>query len=283
MSKKLRILDTDISITRDDYISLTDIAKYKTEDSSAVIGNWMRNRNTLEFLGLWEKLFNPNFKPTEFEGFRNDAGLNAFTMSPKKWVTTTDSIGITVKAGRYGGTFAHKDIAIKFAGWISIEFELFLIKEFQRLKEIEQNALNLEWNVRRLISKANYTLQTDAIQRHIIPKGDYSKDWLAYAEEADLLNVALFGCTAKAWRDANPERDKKNENIRDIASINELAVLSNLESLNAEMIHSRIDIEIRFNKLCEVAKRQLLVLTDSNDLRSVKRLSENTYPENNNE
>ena len=275
-NKKITVLDAGITITDDEYISLTDIAKYKTDDPSAAIGNWMRNRNTLEFLGLWEKLYNGNFKPIEFEGFRNEAGLNAFTMSPKKWVVATSAVGIIVKSGRYGGTYAHKDIAFKFASWISIEFELYLIKEFQRLKEIEQNSLNLEWSVKRLISKANYRLQTDAIQKHIIPQGNYSQEWLAYADEADILNVALFGCSAKEWRDANPERDKKGENIRDMASINELAVLSNLESLNAEMIHTGIKKSIRFQKLKEIATRQLSVLTDSNHLRDIKRLSERT-------
>src|SRR3989339_162678 len=215
-----------ISFNDADYISLTDIAKHKTDDSSSVIGNWMRNRNTIEFLGIWETLYNPNFKPFEFEGFRKNAGLNAFTMSPLKWINSTGAIGFVVKAGRYGGTFAHKDIAFKFASWISVEFELYIVKEFQRLKEEEQKQLG--WSAKREIAKINYHIHTDAIKRNLIPNElSAGQTSIIYANEADVLNVAMFGITAKQWRDTHPEL---KGNIRDYATINELICLSNMEN-----------------------------------------------------
>ena len=259
MVKKKIILEVkgkEISVfkhNRSDYISLTDIAKYKTDDASAVIGNWMRNRNTIEFLGLWETLYNPDFKPLEFEGFRNQAGLNAFTMSPKKWINATNAIGFIVKAGRYGGTYAHKDIAFKFANWISVEFELYVVKEFQRLKEIENKKLG--WNVSRILSKINYRIYTDAIKENLIPaKLSPEKIKQVYASEADVLNVALFGITAKEWRDKNPE---KEGNMRDYATLEQLVVLANLESMNALFIRQQIPQPQRLKLLNEQAIQQM--------------------------
>ena len=215
---------TVVNIREQDFISLTDIAKYKTDDTSAVIGNWMRNRNTLEFLGIWESLYNPDFKPLEFEGFKKQAGLNAFTLSPQKWVTTTNAIGFIVKSGRYGGTYAHKDIAFKFASWISVEFELYVVKEFQRLKENEQKELG--WTVKRELAKINYRIHTDAIKETLIPPAVTTAQAAAvYASEADLLNVALFGQTAKQWRAAHPDAEG---NVRDHAPLEQLVVLTNL-------------------------------------------------------
>lgn len=257
---------TIISIAESDYISLTDIAKYKTDDSSAVIGNWMRNRNTIEFLGIWETLYNPNFKPIEFEGFKKEAGLNAFTMSPLKWINTTDAIGFIVKSGRYGGTFAHKDIAFKFASWISVEFELYIIKEFQRLKEEEQKQLG--WSAKRELAKINYRIHTDAIKQNLIPKELTPKETsIIYANEADVLNVALFGITAKQWRDANS--DLKG-NMRDYATMNQLICLSNLENLNAVFIHENLSQSERLIKLNKIAIQQMKVLENVEDRNLLK-------------
>ena len=215
---------TIISVNGDDYISLTDLAKYKSDEPNAVIANWMRNRNTIEYLGIWEQLYNPNFKPTEFEGFRMQAGLNAFTLSPKKWIEATNAIGIISKSGRYGGTFAHKDIAFKFASWISVEFELYIVKEFQRLKEEEQKLIG--WSAKRELSKINYRIHTDAIKTHLLPP-EITREQATriYADEADVLNVAMFGKTACQWREENPGL---KGNIRDYATINELICLSNM-------------------------------------------------------
>ena len=196
---------TIISHNENDYISLTDIAKYKSDDPTAVIGNWMRNRNTIEFLGIWESLYNPMFKPLEFEVFRKEAGLNAFTLSPQKWTKTTNAIGIVAKSGRYGGTFAHKDIAFKFASWISVEFELYIVKEFQRLKEEEQKQLG--WSAKRELSKINYRIHTDAMKRNSSPdEVTRQQASIIYANEADVLNVAMFGMTAKQWREVNADK-----------------------------------------------------------------------------
>ena len=225
---KIIVPNTNITIINhngDDYISLTDLARHKSDEPNAVIANWMRNRNTIEYLGVWEQLYNPGFKPTEFEGFRLQAGLNAFTLSPKKWTETTDAIGIVSKSGRYGGTYAHKDIAFKFASWISVEFELYIVKEFQRLKTEELRLLG--WSAKRELSKINYHIHTDAIKHNLIPtEVTPAQASIIYANEADVLNVAMFGVTAKQWRDANP--DMKG-NIRDYATINELICLSNME------------------------------------------------------
>ncbi len=214
-----------------DYVCITDIARQKNaQDPNGVIANWMRNRNTIEFLGIWEQLFNPYFNPLEFEGFRKEAGLNAFTMSPTKWVEATNAKGVFSTAGRYGGTYACPDIAFEFAAWISVEFKLYLIKEFQRLKEEEQRLVG--WSVKRELSKLNYRIHTDAIKQNIVPEEiDAYHRSLIYVEEADVLNVAMFGITAKEWRDANP--DKKG-NIRDYATINESMVLKFLDNLKVE-------------------------------------------------
>lgn len=271
-------------IRDDDYISLTDMAKFRdSERTNYIIQNWMRTRSTIEFLGLWEQLRNKNFKSIEFDAFRNESGSNSFTLTPKKWIETTDAIGIISKSGRYGGTFAHKDIAFEFASWVSPIFKLYLITEYQRLKEVETNKYNLEWNVKRILSKTNYHIQNDAVKNHIIPNKDYDKDseWLVYAEEADLLNVALFNCTAKDWRDSNPSLVKKLMNIRDIASINELAVLSNLETLNAQMIKEKVNKRDRFLKLQEIAKYQLTILNEKDFIKALKKLDNNIYIEQN--
>ena len=261
---KIVVDNTSITVLRfkeSDFISLTDIAKRKSDEPSAVIGNWIRNRNTIEYLGIWETLYNPDFKLLEFEGFRKEAGLNAFTLSPLKWVITTNAAGICVKSGRYGGTFAHKDIAFKFASWISVEFELYLYKEFQRLKEEEQKQLG--WSAKRELAKLNYRIHTDAIKQNLIPPElDRRKASIVYANEADVLNVAMFGMTAQEWREANP--DKKG-NIRDYANINELICLSNLESLNAVFINDGIPQGEWLLKLNRVAISQMKVLTEVTD------------------
>ena len=225
----------------EDYISLTDIARYKDiNHTDSIIQNWLRNRNTLELLGFWETMYNPNFKPLEFEGFRKQAGLNSFVMTPKKWIERTNAIGIVSKSGRYGGTFAHKDIALEFASWISIEFKLYVIKEFQRLKEEENNKEKLDWNLQRTISKINYKIHTDAIKENLIPK-EISKTQASfvYASEADILNVAIFGKTAKEWKE---EALENLRNIRDEATIEQLVVLSNLESINSLLIQQNLKL-----------------------------------------
>ena len=264
----------------DEFISITDMAKFRdSERTNYIIQNWMRTRSTIEFIGLWEQLHNPNFKGIEFDAFKNESGSNSFSLTPKRWIETTGAIGIISKSGRYGGTYAHKDIAFEFASWLSPTFKLYLITEYQRLKEIENNQYNLEWNVKRILSKTNYLIHTDAVKNHIIPAKDYLKgtEWIAYAEEADLLNVALFNCTAKDWRDANPEFTSKSMNIRDFASINELAILSNLETLNAQMIKEQIEKKERFHKLKEIAMYQLSVLNENDFMKSLKKLNDNTY------
>lgn len=275
-----------ISITKieeEDYICLTDMAKAKDGDNRAadIIKNWIRTRTTIEFLGTWETLYNPRFNVTEFANFKMEAGLPTFVLSPKQWAEKTGAIGIISKSGRYGGTYAHRDIAFEFGAAISPIFKLYLIKEYQRYKEIESNQYNLEWNVRRLLSKANYHIQTDAVQKHILPEKNYTKDkeWLIYAEEADLLNVALFNCTAKDWRELNIDHAKKDLNIRDFASINELAVLSNIESLNAELIKKGIEKADRFIQLREMAVYQLEILDKRNALKALKKLADDTYIE----
>ncbi len=288
MSKinKIDIKDAIISITKvneEDYICLTDMAKAKEGDNRAadVIKNWIRTRTTIEFLGTWETMYNPDFKITEFDHFKMEAGLPTFVLSPKQWAEKTGAIGIISKSGRYGGTYAHRDIAFEFGAAISATFKLYLIKEYQRYKEIESNQYNLEWNVKRLLSKVNFHIQTDAVQKHILPEKNYTKDkeWLIYAEEADLLNVALFNCTAKDWRELNSEQAKKDLNIRDFASINELAVLSNAESLNAELIKKGIEKAHRFIQLREMAVYQLEILDKKNVMKAMKKLADDIYIE----
>ncbi|HOV92673.1 MAG TPA: KilA-N domain-containing protein [Candidatus Kapabacteria bacterium] len=270
MSKKQTILNvkgTDIALLskkEEDYISLTDIAKTKNPDEPRfVIQNWMKTKYTVEFLGFWEVLNNRNFNRVEFDTFKNEAGSNAFVLTPQKWVEHTNAIGIITKAGRYGGgTFAHKDIAFEFASWISAEFKLYLIKEFQRLKEDENSRLKLEWNLSRTLAKVNYQIHTDAIKTNLIPP-DLSKlkQNFIYANEADILNVALFGRTAKEWRDENPEKDG---NIRDYATIEQLIVLTNLESLNSVLIKQSINANERIKLLNKTAIEQMRILVDKN-------------------
>ena len=261
---KLIVKDTVIRLIKtnqDDYISLTDIAKYKSDEPNVVIQNWLRNKNTIEFLGIWEKLNNSNFNPIEFEGVKNKAGSNAFTLSPTKWINITNAIGIISKSGRYGGTYAHKDIAFEFASWISPEFKLYIIKEFQRLKEEEFQKQQLGWDIKREFAKMNYKIHTDAIKEHLIDDNLEQKfKTFKYADEADMLNLIIFGKTAKEWRINNPD---KEGNIRDYASVEELVVLSNLESFNAQLIKQGITQQKRFKKLKEIAKEQLLSLLDN--------------------
>jgi hypothetical protein len=268
----INVKGTEISIfsnNENEYISLTDIVRFKdAANTDSIIQNWLRNRNTLELLGFWETIYNPNFKPLEFEGFRKQAGLNSFVLTPKKWIETTNAIGITSKSGRYGGTFAHKDIAFEFASWISIEFKLYIIKEFQRLKEDENNRLKLEWNFQRTLTKVNYKIHTDAIKEIIVPKLVGKKEMnLEYANEADLLNMALFSKTAQQWRDENPNA---KGNIRDDASIEQLVVLSNMESINAILIHQGLIQSERLVQLNKVAITQMKSLIQNQNLKKLK-------------
>lgn len=251
-----------------DYISLTDIAKYRSDEPNSVIQNWLRNRNTIEFLGLWEKINNQNFNSVEFEGFKKQAGLNAFTLSPKKWTTATNAIGITSKSGRYGGTYAHSDIAFEFASWISPEFKLYIIKDYQRLKADESHAKELDWSVKREIAKSNYRLHTDAIKESMLPNLTPQQISYTYASEADMINVALFGITARQWRTANPDAAG---NIRDAATIEQLIVLSNLEGLNAEYIREGLQQPERLLKLNSIAKFQLKAFSEKT-LKSIETL-----------
>lgn len=250
-----------------DYISLTDMVK-NFDGGSALIEAWLKNKDTILFLGVWEQINNSNFNSIEFEGIKNEAGRNSFYLSAKKWIEATNAIGLIASAGRYGGTYAHKDIAFEFGSWLSPEFKLYLIKEFQRLKEDENRRLSLEWNLNRTLSKINYRIHTDAIKEYILPP-NISKEQMSfvYANEADVLNVALFGKTAKDWRDANPN---KEGNIRDYASIEQLLVMANLESMNAEFIRMNIPQNERLIKLNEIAIQQMKSLSG---IQQVKQLS----------
>jgi len=250
-----------------DYISITDIARYQEPGrTDHVIQNWMRNRNTIEFLGIWEQLNNPDFKPLEFEGFRRRSGLNSFVLTPKQWIERTGAIGVLSKRGRYGGTFAHKDIAFEFASWVSVEFKLYLIKEFQRLKEEEQKRLG--WDIRRNLAKINYRIHTDAVQTHLIPSELTPRQISqVYANEADVLNMALFGMTARVWRDANPG---EKGNVRDQANAAQLVCLANMESLNALLIKEEVSQSERLKKLNSVAIEQMRVLADDVGLKRLK-------------
>lgn len=254
----------------DDYISLTDIAKSKNQDDPRfVIQNWMKTRYTVDFLGIWEQMYNKNFNRVEFDTFKNEAGTNAFVLTPQKWIEKTRAIGIISKSGRYGGgTFAHKDIAFEFASWISAEFKLYLIKEFQRLKTGEASNLKLEWNLQRTLAKINYKIHTDAIKEKLIPP-ELTKDQInsKYADEADLLNVALFGMTAKMWRNQNP---KLKGNIRDYASIEQLVVLSNMESANSILIHQGLSQSERLIQLNSTAIIQMKSLLGNKDILQLK-------------
>ena len=270
----IEVQNIKVNITKiddNDYICISDFTKYKGEKSTSddTIRNWLRNRITLEFLGTWELIHNSNFKPVEFDGFRKQAGLHTFTLSVKEWCEKTNAIGIYSKRGKYGGTYAHKDIAFEFASAISPVFKLYLIKEFERLKQLENK--NREWDVKRILTKNNYLIHTDAIKNYILPNMNYYKDksWLKYAEEADILNVIIFKSTAKDWRKFNPSL-AKTSNIRDYASINELTVLSNLETHNAELIKEGITKEERFLILSDIANYQLNLLNNSKEISNIK-------------
>lgn len=269
-SKTINVQGTEINIIQkenQEFISLTDMVKGFGDDS--MIYSWMRNRNTLEFIGIWEELNNPHFKGNEFVTFKSQAGLNSFNLTPRKWIEATNAIGITSKAGRYGGgTFAHKDIAFEFGSWLSPSFKLYLIKEFQRLKDDENDRLKLEWNIQRTLAKVNSHIHTDAIKTNLIPESlDKSKINFIYANEADMLNMALFGITAKQWRDENPETDG---NIRDLATIEQLVVLSNLESLNSVFIHQGQSQSERLFQLNSIAITQMKALLNSKQIKKLK-------------
>jgi len=270
--KKIEVKGTEISIfseKTDDFISLTDIARYRdSERSDYILQNWMRNRSTIEFMGLWEQFHNPDFNSIEFDGIKNMSGSNSFSLTPKRWIESTNAKGIVAKTGRYGGTYAHKDIAFEFASWLSAEFKFYLIKEFQRLKEDENDRLQLNWNLQRTLAKVNYHIHTDAIKENLIPT-TLSKDKInfVYADEADMLNMALFGMTAKQWRDANP---KAEGNIRDAANIEQLVVLSNMESINALLIHQGVQQSDRLKQLNSIAITQMKSLLQSRAIKKLK-------------
>jgi len=270
---------TEISILskgdENDFISLTDIARYKNPDEPKdVVKNWMRSRGTIEFLGLWEQLNNPAFKGVEFDSFVHEAGANAFTMSPQKWISATNAVGMLSRSGRYGGTFAHKDIAFEFASWVSAEFKLYIIKDYQRLKADENSRISLAWNVNRVISKINYKIHTDAIKDNLIPQRvSRQQQAFTYASEADMLNVALFGKTARGWKEQTPEA---KGNMRDEATIQQLIVLSNLESMNAELIKQGIPQNQRLVALNKIAIDQMTSILGS---AAIRRLEENHSPE----
>jgi hypothetical protein len=271
-SKIMKVENFEIvlySQNHEDFISLTDMARYRDKErTNYLIQNWLRTRSAIEFCGLWEQINNPSFKRIEFDAFKNQAGANSFTLTPQKWIETTNAIGIVSKSGRYGGTFAHRDIAFEFASWISAEFKLYLITEFQRLKKEESSNLKLEWNLQRTLAKVNYHIHTDAIKENLIPK-ELNKTQInfVYANEADLLNVALFGITAKQWRNDNP---KTEGNIRDAATIEQLVVLSNLESINAVLIHQGKAQSERLMQLNTIAITQMKSLLNS---KQIKRLN----------
>ena len=249
-----------------DFISLTDIARYKNPDEPKdVVKNWMRSRSTIEFLGLWEQLSNPDFKGVEFDSFIHEAGSNAFTLSPQKWIAATNAVGMISRSGRYGGTFAHKDIAFEFASWVSAEFKLYIIKDYQRLKADENSLISLEWNVNRAISKINYKIHTDAIKDKLIPLlVSKQQQAFTYASEADLLNVALFSKTAREWKEQNPSA---KGNMRDEATLQQLIVLSNLESMNAELIKQGVPQNKRLVTLNKMAIEQMTSIMGSTALR----------------
>lgn len=264
---------TILTTENNDYLSLTDIARYRSERPAVTIEHWLRLYNTIEYLGIWEQLHNPNFKVSDFGDFRNQAGANAFTLSPQKWIESTNAIGIQSKAGRYGGTYAHSDIAFKFAAWLSPEFELYIIKDYQRLKKEEGERLSVGWEARRALAKTNYHIHTDAIKEHLLDESVSAKQKnITYANEADIINIALFGCTAKQWRDAHP--DAKG-NIRDMAGVVELIVLANLEAMNAEYIKQGMPQGERLQSLRNIARYQLKAVSEA---PSTKRLESDMLP-----
>jgi hypothetical protein len=271
-NKTINVQGREIALISDkvnDYISLTDMARYRdAERTNYIIQNWMRTRSAIEFCGLWEQLNNPDFKSIEFDAFKNESGSNSFALTPQKWIESTNAKGIVSKSGRYGGTFAHRDIAFEFATWISAEFKFYFIKEFQRLKADENDRLKLDWNLQRTLARVNYHIHTDAIKENLIPKQlSKSQTSFVYANEADLLNVALFGITAKQWRDANPKADG---NIRDMATLEQLVVLSNLESINAVLIHQGLQQPERLMQLNKIAITQMKSLV--NRLNTIKKI-----------
>jgi len=257
--------------TDDDFISLTDIAKYKNPEFPAdVVKNWLRTRFTLDFLGTWEQLYNPNFKLVEFDQFKSEAGTNSFVLSPQKWIEKTNAVGMRSISGRGGGTFAHKDIAFEFASWISPEFKLYIIKDYQRLKSDENSRISLDWNVKRILAKVNYRIHTDAVRDNLIPPELTARQKsFVYADEADLLNTALFGMTAAEWRRANPD---KSGNIRDDSTIEQLLVLANIENINALYISKGISQPERIIELNRLARQQLMQLLDNSSVKSLKSL-----------
>jgi hypothetical protein len=272
-TREIVVQDITISIINvegHDYICLTDMVKSK--DGEFHVKDWLRNRNTLEFLSIWENENNSDFNWGEFALIKTHAGLNSFKISTKEWIERTHAKGIVAKAGRYGGTYAHKDIALQFGTWISAEFQYYLIKEYERLKNLENNPDNIAWQLERILARTNHRLHTDAIKEHIAPSV-WRKD-LAYAEEVDLLNVVVFGCTAKQWEKANPSTHKKGANIRDSASANELNILANLQAMNAEWIREGLDKKARFEKMKDVKERQHLILEKSNPRGNTKKETE---------
>jgi len=271
-NKKIEVIGREISLYSNksvDYISLTDMARYRdTNRTNYIIQNWMRTRSAIEFCGLWEQLNNPDFKRIEFDAFKNESGANSFTLTPQKWIESTKAIGIISKSGRYGGTFAHRDIAFEFASWISAEFKFYLIHEFQRLKEIENDSQKLNWNLQRTLAKVNYTIHTDAIKERLIPEKLSAKQTsLVYASEADLLNMALFGKTAAEWRSENPE---VKGNMRDDATLEQLVVLSNLESINAVLIRHGLSQSDRLKQLNQIAITQMTSLVNNSNLKRLQ-------------
>ena len=289
MSKKLvkteiDVIDNKIGIMRIgnvDYISLTDLARYAdAEEPRLPIRDWMRNKEVISYLGLWESMNNKNFKGGEFATFKNEAGSNKFKMSPQKWIKETNAIGIVSKSGRYdGGTFAHPDIAFEFASWLSPEFKLYLIKEFERLKSNEMYQQKIEWYANRLLSKLNYVVHTDAVKNYIVPTLTEEQKRFVYAEEADVLNVALFGMTAKEWREKNPELAKKG-NMRDYTDLLHLVILNNLENTNAEFIKLGISQSERLINLNNSARNQMEILKNNNNIKELELLQERVNENN---
>ena len=270
---KINVKDNLVSIMRignTDYISLTDLARYKNPiEPKDVIKNWMRAKTNIEFLSVWENMYNPKIKGVEIDTFKSEAGSHYFTMSPQRWIKETNAIGIISKSGNNGGTYAHPDIAFAFASWISPEFNLYLIKEFERLKRNESYQRQIEWSVRRELTKTNYRIHTDSIKQNLIPTLTEQQKQFIYASEADILNVALFGMTAKEWKDKNPEL---NGNMRDYANILQLVILSNLENLNAEMIKQEMTQKDRLERLNDIAKHQYNILQDNTGIKKLENL-----------
>ena len=283
--RKINIDDSEISVIfglhDEDYICLTDMVKAgdNSDRTNIVIQNWMRRKDTISYLGVWENLHNPDFKSIEFDAIKNASGTNRFILTAKEWIERTGAIGIIAKSGRYGGTYAHKDIAYHFGMWLSPEFNLLVVREFQRLVEEERNPLQLQWDIKRILSKTNYLLHTDAIKDNIIPQLSLSKakEYLVYATEADMLNMALFGCRAKDWEEHNPQLAEKGLNLRDTASINQLIVLSNMEVVNAELIKRGVERYERYTFLQQMATDELTSLNNTNVEQQFKRL-ETKYP-----